>query len=84
MVNDLQGFRRGPIDKEEYVLTDPAISCIQRQFDLTDLGEQGIEYFFKKHECNFYCNALKLSQIIKLSDQTELKLKFREEKHKPM
>ena len=46
MVNDLQGFRRGPKDKEEYVLTDPAISCIQRQFDLTDLGEQGIEYFF--------------------------------------
>ena len=61
VVSDLQGFRS---DKDEYVLTDPAISCVYRQFTTTDLGEDGINLYFAKHKCNHMCEALKLEQHV--------------------
>ena len=58
-VSDLQGFR---LNSNEYVLTDPAICCIVRQFTETDLGEVGINQYFLKHKCNHICDALKLKE----------------------
>jgi len=58
-VSDLQGFR---LNSNEYVLTDPAISCLVKQFTETDLGEDGINLFFKKHKCNHICDALGLKK----------------------
>jgi hypothetical protein len=79
IVNDLQGFRRGQINGEEYVLTDPAISCIERQFTGTDLGQFGIIKYFEKHECNKHCKELKLSQKVILPDGREIELRLRVE-----
>ena len=58
-VSDLQGFRSS---SNEYVLTDPAISCIIRQFTETDLGQDGIDQYFLKHKCNHICDAMKLKE----------------------
>lgn len=79
IVNDLQGFRRGSKGKEEYVLTDPAISCIQRQFTGTDLGQFGIIKYFEKHECNSHCKRLELSQKVILPDGRTIDLPLRVE-----
>jgi hypothetical protein len=79
IVNDLQGFKRGQISGEEYVLTDPAISCIQRQFTGTDLGQFGIIKYFEKHECNTHCLKLNLSQTVILPDGRQIDLPLRAE-----
>jgi len=59
IVSDLQGFKSG---NEEYVLTDPAISSVVRQFTSTDLGEFGITKYFEKHICNSHCVDLGLTR----------------------
>jgi hypothetical protein len=59
IVSDLQGCL---LMNTEYVLTDPAISCMEQQFTSTDLGELGILMFFEKHRCNQICRSLKLKK----------------------
>lgn len=57
MVVDIQGVRSG----EEFILTDPAIHCVATEkFGQTNLGEAGMDAFFKGHSCNSICKALKL------------------------
>jgi hypothetical protein len=60
IVTDLQGFRSSSNDK--YILTDPAISCIARQFTDTDHGEKGISLYFRNHKCNHICQILNLKK----------------------
>jgi hypothetical protein len=56
---DLQGIK----DQDEYVLTDPAIhSMFEGQYGMTDLGESGIQSFFASHQCNKFCQAMKLKK----------------------
>ena len=44
-------------------LTDPAIHCPKdMRFGGTNLGQKGIDAFFKKHKCNEYCSKLNLSR----------------------
>jgi hypothetical protein len=63
VVSDLQGLKKETREKEgTYVLTDPAISCVERQFTSTDLGLIGIDKFFEKHKCNFMCRKLTLER----------------------
>jgi hypothetical protein len=58
MVTDLQGmFKRG----NEYILTDPAICCIDgKRFSRTNTGNDGMRRFFQSHQCNQVCKKLKL------------------------
>ncbi|EFA77644.1 protein serine/threonine kinase [Heterostelium album PN500] len=57
MVVDIQGVK---IDKG-YLLTDPAIHCINvRRFGATNLGKPGMIKFFDTHKCNKHCRELKL------------------------
>ena len=79
LVNDLQGFRR----LNEYVLTDPAIQCIERQFTGTDLGQFGIVKFFEKHECNSHCELLKLSRKVKLPNGDMMDIVIKELPRRP-
>ena len=63
MVVDLQGIiQRSPDGQSAAVLTDPAIHCVdETRFGRMNLGKEGMDIFFKRHECNKYCDALKLS-----------------------
>ena len=58
MVVDLQGVDR--VDK--YILTDPSVHCKEPRFGLTNLGDVGIQQFFKSHSCGSVCEALKLEK----------------------
>lgn len=62
LVCDLQGVCVIDLKgKETLLLTDPAIHCAKHlRFGKTNLGNLGMEKFFKKHECNKYCQALGL------------------------
>lgn len=71
MVVDLQGIIHYPDDgKTTVVLTDPAIHCTDNtRFGRMNLGEEGMENFFTRHQCNNFCSALGLSPIYaKLDD----------------
>jgi len=52
LIVDVQGIRI----KGKVLLTDPAFHSSDYRFEQTDLGEVGIDEFFKSHECNKYCN----------------------------
>ncbi|CAG8758180.1 16962_t:CDS:1, partial [Racocetra persica] len=60
VVYDLQGVSLN----KEFLLTDPAIHCIDiLRFGETNFGKKGIEKFFlKKHECNMICEGLNLDK----------------------
>jgi hypothetical protein len=62
LVCDLQGVSTIDLKgKETLLLTDPAIHCAKHlRFGKTNLGNLGMEKFFKKHECNKFCQALGL------------------------
>lgn len=49
---DLQG---GSIDHHA-VITDPAVCSTTRAYGATDIGVQGIQNFFARHQCNEYCH----------------------------
>ena len=55
-VVDLQGVDR----KDKYVLTDPAINCLDPVFGRTNLGQLGMKYFFKTHLCGEVCSKMGL------------------------
>eukprot|EP01004_Peranema_trichophorum_P005374 NODE_4233_length_1203_cov_29.350000_g3733_i0.p1 GENE.NODE_4233_length_1203_cov_29.350000_g3733_i0~~NODE_4233_length_1203_cov_29.350000_g3733_i0.p1 ORF type:complete len:174 (+),score=19.54 NODE_4233_length_1203_cov_29.350000_g3733_i0:286-807(+) len=56
IVCDLQGIRLG-LD-EGYILTDPAICSKNLKYGNTDLGMEGINAFFKSHNCGPLCLGL--------------------------
>jgi hypothetical protein len=62
LVNDLQGITTEKNKKRILLLTDPAISCKDLRFGVTNLGEDSINAFFDRHRCNDFCRALKLTQ----------------------
>lgn len=51
LVSDLQGARYN----SSYVLTDPVVHSKNREFGLTDLGQEGIINFFHHHTCGQFC-----------------------------
>ncbi|CAG0900528.1 unnamed protein product, partial [Darwinula stevensoni] len=66
MVVDLQGI----LDKERYVLTDPAIHCKELRFGSTNLGKVGMVTFFEAHECNKVCALMGLKSNRYMKDGT--------------
>ena len=68
IVTDLQGTK----NKDEFVLTDPAITCPEDfdRFTNTNLGIKGIHSFFKTHECNHFCKILNLTPHQKQTSKT--------------
>ena len=65
LVCDLQGHRGdGSLphlgQQYYYLLTDPAICSACREYGESDLGQAGIDAFFRHHECNEWCRQLDL------------------------
>ena len=67
MVVDLQGVERA----HEFGLTDPCINCKEPRFGNTNLGEVGIEEFFRSHQCNMTCAEMKLKEITRFRRATK-------------
>ena len=59
VVVDIQGVQQG----NTFTLTDPAIHCTShsRRFGDTNMGQKGIDSFFKSHACNKFCTILGLA-----------------------
>src|SRR3989337_1690316 len=71
VVCDLQGIEL----TDEFLLTDPAIHCIDLRFGRTNFGERGInECFLANHRCNDICKKLKLKVISNVSNDESLEL----------
>ncbi len=72
LVTDLQGAL---VANSNYILTDPAITSPESpdRFTNTNLGEDGIERFFKSHQCNHICKYLVLEkhELQELPDRTD-------------
>lgn len=66
VVCDLQGVRGEPGEPKfggqretyYYLLTDPAINSSTKQFGVNDMGADGIDNFFYKHDCNHICREI--------------------------
>lgn len=54
LVTDIQGVRK----KSNYVLTDPAVQSIDKEYGEGDLGICGLILFLYKHKHNEYCRDL--------------------------
>jgi len=60
MIIDVQGVKNS---ENRFTLTDPAIHCTdEARFGDSNIGSEGMEEFFKHHECNQICKALKLKK----------------------
>lgn len=46
---------QGGIHGDEAILTDPVILSRDREFGVTDLGQEAMDTFFALHPCNRYC-----------------------------
>lgn len=63
LVCDMQGryrkdkFGREAKNKSRFELSDPAICSRKRLYGPTDLGEKGIDSFFRNHACNQFCHV---------------------------
>ena len=67
LVCDLQGIFRNDSTPPQFELTDPAVhyrsnNGRKRVFGRTDLGQAGIDSFFKTHKCNGICKMMALSR----------------------
>lgn len=60
MVCDLQGVKSG----RKYILTDPAIHSVGREFGNTDFGIVGMEKVLANHTCNTLCRELGLNNPV--------------------
>ena len=59
MVVNLQGVYA--LSRNRFFLTSPVIHCKDSsKFGCTNLAQEGMEQFFKSHECNDCCRAMKL------------------------
>ena len=59
MVCDLQRVRMA----DSYELTDPAIHSQRQLYGVTDLGREGMDYFFSTHRCNSLCQGLPVPRV---------------------
>ena len=48
---------QGGVYKDGFVITDPVVMSVDREYGPTDLGAEGIATFFARHQCNEYCRA---------------------------
>ena len=61
MVVDLQGVKSTSTSGPRFALTDPALHCKDvTRFCSTNLGNEGMQRFFRTHHCNSICKAMKL------------------------
>ena len=58
MVSDLQGVR---YSDDKYVLTDPCILSLNREYGATDLALIGMGLFFMTHQCTDMCRSLDIA-----------------------
>jgi len=59
IVVDIQGVK----ETNKFVLTDPSVhSTDLKLFGESNLGQEGIDEFFKSHSCNQICRLLKLTK----------------------
>ena len=62
VICDLQGVESGP---SRVTLTDPAIHSLNAGcYGHTDLGQEGIQSFFKTHMCGEFCRAMGIDTAI--------------------
>jgi len=63
MVTDIQGWEtKDNKGRTKMLLTDPAIHCPgETRFGKTNMGQEGVEAFFKVHRCNRICRHLGLA-----------------------
>jgi hypothetical protein len=61
LVCDMQGIRFC----DGYLLTDPACHTLQHTMGVTDLGQAGMESFFRTHVCNEFCKTYSRPQMIR-------------------
>lgn len=55
MVVDLEGM----VTSTGVLLTDPAIHCLDPlRYGSMNLGKEGMENFFCRHDCNQFCKQL--------------------------
>lgn len=54
MIADLQGIR----NSNGYTLTDPVILSLSGEYGATDMGVEGMAFFFYFHKCNSFCESL--------------------------
>eukprot|EP00475_Leptophrys_vorax_P013394 TRINITY_DN1978_c0_g1_i1.p1 TRINITY_DN1978_c0_g1~~TRINITY_DN1978_c0_g1_i1.p1 ORF type:complete len:253 (-),score=52.77 TRINITY_DN1978_c0_g1_i1:36-764(-) len=48
---------QGGVYSDGVVLSDPVILSHNRSYGVTDLGNEGIESFFHRHQCNSFCKS---------------------------
>ena len=53
LICDLQGGSY----KDGFIITDPVIMSLTKEYGPTDLGAEGISTFFARHKCNKFCNS---------------------------
>eukprot|EP00667_Euglena_gracilis_P003844 EG_transcript_3855 len=61
IIIDIQGV--------EDTYTDPQVHSLERNFGLGNLGQEGIDAFFKTHRCNNICIGLGLASLEKQVDR---------------
>ena len=54
VICDLQGVRYD----DKYVLTDPAINSLDKEYGESDIGVVGMAHFFDTHKCTSFCSHL--------------------------
>ena len=57
LVSDLQGVRYS----DKYILTDPCILSLNREYGATDLALIGMGLFFMTHQCTDMCRSLNIA-----------------------
>jgi len=68
LVCDIQGVK----DRNQYVLTDPAIHSDTQEYGEDDGGPQGIKSLFEVHDCKDYCSEIGLKEDDTSANESEI------------
>ena len=68
LIVDIQGVERDDC----FILTDPAINCVEQRFGGTNIGEVGAELFFAMHECSDVCLSMGLRKNKHMKDVKDI------------